>query len=56
MRIFRGLIVSGLVAVAGCSAPADSNPPPPNGTTAQLALLESTDIHTNVLSYDYFRL
>jgi len=29
---------------------------PPVGTHAHLALLETTDIHTNVLSYDYFRL
>lgn len=26
------------------------------GTTASLALLETTDLHTNVLSYDYFKL
>lgn len=28
----------------------------PVGTTATLALLETTDLHTNVLSYDYFKL
>jgi len=28
----------------------------PAGTTAILALLETTDLHTNVLSYDYFKL
>lgn len=28
----------------------------PAGTTASLALLETTDLHTNVLSYDYFKL
>ena len=28
----------------------------PAGTTANLALLETTDLHTNVLSYDYFKL
>ncbi|MCI0573184.1 MAG: metallophosphoesterase, partial [Myxococcaceae bacterium] len=30
--------------------------PPPAGTTAQLALLESTDLHTNIRSYDYYKL
>jgi len=28
----------------------------PNGSTMSLALLESTDLHTNVRSYDYFKL
>ncbi|MES2932136.1 MAG: bifunctional 2',3'-cyclic-nucleotide 2'-phosphodiesterase/3'-nucleotidase [Pseudomonadota bacterium] len=28
----------------------------PSGTVATLALLETTDLHTNVLSYDYFKL
>jgi 2',3'-cyclic-nucleotide 2'-phosphodiesterase/3'-nucleotidase len=27
-----------------------------DGTRAQLAILESTDIHSNILSYDYYRL
>ena len=27
-----------------------------DGTRAELAILESTDIHTNMLSYDYYRL
>jgi 2',3'-cyclic-nucleotide 2'-phosphodiesterase / 3'-nucleotidase len=36
-----------------------SVPPAPavaDGTTAELALLETTDLHTNVRSYDYFKL
>ncbi|MGR5322261.1 hypothetical protein ACP3V6_19920, partial [Vibrio sp. DNB22_19_1] len=36
------------------------NPTPaaaaPTGTKATLAVLETTDLHTNVLSYDYFKL
>lgn len=28
----------------------------PAGTKSTLALLETTDLHTNVLSYDYFKL
>ena len=27
-----------------------------DGTRAELAILESTDIHSNILSYDYYRL
>lgn len=30
--------------------------PPAEGTRLRLALLETTDLHSNVLSYDYFRL
>lgn len=30
--------------------------PPPEGSHLQLALLETTDLHSNVLSYDYFKL
>jgi 2',3'-cyclic-nucleotide 2'-phosphodiesterase/3'-nucleotidase len=49
-------------ALAGCggddvtaSAP-QTQAQAPAGTTATLALLETTDLHTNVLSYDYFKL
>ena len=34
----------------------DVLPPIGDGTRAAIALLETTDLHTNVLSYDYFRL
>ena len=34
----------------------DVRPPIGDGTRAAIALLETTDLHTNVLSYDYFRL
>ncbi|MBC7711471.1 MAG: bifunctional 2',3'-cyclic-nucleotide 2'-phosphodiesterase/3'-nucleotidase [Rhizobacter sp.] len=34
----------------------DVRPPIGDGTRAEMALLETTDLHTNVLSYDYFRL
>ena len=48
-------------ALAGCggddvTAPPSSQTQAPAGTTATLALLETTDLHTNVLSYDYFKL
>ncbi len=34
----------------------DVLPPIGDGTRAEIALLETTDLHSNVLSYDYFRL
>jgi len=39
--------------LAGCAA---LTPPTPSGTTATLALLETTDLHGNVASYDYYKL
>jgi 2',3'-cyclic-nucleotide 2'-phosphodiesterase/3'-nucleotidase len=59
------LTVAGLTVtllLAGCgSSGSDSTPTSavavaPTGTTATLALLETTDLHTNVMSYDYFKL
>ncbi len=45
-----------IVAGGGCAmAPRPSNTIV-DGTRAELALLETTDLHTNVMSYDYFRL
>jgi 2',3'-cyclic-nucleotide 2'-phosphodiesterase/3'-nucleotidase len=50
----------GAVGMTACSSDGvDSvGTPPPlaHGTTATLALLETTDIHTNLLSYDYYKL
>ena len=48
--------------LAGCggsdspASTATATPVAPKGTTATLALLETTDLHTNVMSYDYFKL
>jgi len=43
------------VGLAGCNG--SSNPPAiPEGTTVTLALLETTDIHSNVLGYNYYAL
>jgi 2',3'-cyclic-nucleotide 2'-phosphodiesterase/3'-nucleotidase len=46
------------LALAGCAAlpPAATVPAAPAGTSATLALLETTDLHANVLSYDYYKL
>jgi 2',3'-cyclic-nucleotide 2'-phosphodiesterase/3'-nucleotidase len=53
--MLRSPLVAVLVVVAGCSKN-DSSPTSPAGSTAQLALLETTDLHSTVLSYDYFKL
>ena len=47
-----------LVVVTGCTSRPDLRPATPiaDGTRAQLAILESTDIHSNIRSYDYYRL
>lgn len=40
----------------GCSGSGDGNSALPESATAQLTILETTDLHANVLSYDYFKL
>ena len=60
-RFFKLIAVAAAVhAIAGCSTTqearrATSNPLA-DGTRAEVVLLETTDLHTNILSYDYFRL
>lgn len=60
MRLLRHSVPAVLCsfALAACSSGSTDNskPLPPAGTTAHLALLESTDLHTNIRSYDYYRL
>lgn len=50
------LAAAGVIGLAGCGG--ESNPAPaiPEGTTVTLALLETTDIHANVMSYNYYSL
>ncbi|MEQ1595008.1 MAG: bifunctional 2',3'-cyclic-nucleotide 2'-phosphodiesterase/3'-nucleotidase [Casimicrobium sp.] len=55
-----------LTAIAACTnaptspiantAPTSAAPRVADGVRAELALLETTDLHTNILSYDYFKL
>ncbi len=47
-----------LLGLHGCGGGDDDPPAPslPEGTRTTVALLETTDLHTNVLSYDYFKL
>lgn len=52
----KTLALSGICfALYGCGGDGPVNVTAP-GTTATLALLETTDLHSNVLSYDYFKL
>jgi 2',3'-cyclic-nucleotide 2'-phosphodiesterase / 3'-nucleotidase len=43
-------------ALAACAAQIGTHAPPPNGSQADLAVLETTDLHSNVMSYDYYKL
>ena len=42
--------------LAGCGEPSTPANVIPEGTTVSLALLETTDIHSNVLGYNYYSL
>ncbi|HEX3897107.1 MAG TPA: bifunctional 2',3'-cyclic-nucleotide 2'-phosphodiesterase/3'-nucleotidase [Rudaea sp.] len=44
-----------LLACAGCATNPASHAPA-DGTRAEIGILETTDLHTNVMSYDYFKL
>ena len=57
-RSARCLSVLCTFVLAACAAtpPAHRAASVAEGTHAQLALLESTDIHSNILSYDYYKL
>ena len=43
-------------ALAGCATHAPRPTQVPDGAKASVAILETTDIHSNVLSYDYYKL
>ena len=44
------------VGLVGCNGSSNTAPAIPEGTTVTVALLETTDIHSNVLSYNYYAL
>ncbi|HSE11587.1 MAG TPA: bifunctional 2',3'-cyclic-nucleotide 2'-phosphodiesterase/3'-nucleotidase [Rudaea sp.] len=52
----RPILAAALLTLAACATQPGRQRPPPPGTQAHVALLETTDVHTNVLSYDYFKL
>jgi len=44
------------LALGACATQDTRNQAPPEDSRARLGLLETTDIHTNILSYDYYKL
>ncbi|MBX3693126.1 bifunctional 2',3'-cyclic-nucleotide 2'-phosphodiesterase/3'-nucleotidase [Dokdonella sp.] len=45
-----------LILLAACAGQPARGPTPGDGARATLAILESTDVHSNVLGYDYYKL
>lgn len=45
-----------ILSLAGCGKTAQDPNAVPEGTTLKVALLETTDLHQNILSYDYYGL
>ena len=59
LKLQRSILLSALCATAFLPAAcggSDDTPVVAEGTRTSLALLETTDLHTNVQSYDYFKL
>jgi 2',3'-cyclic-nucleotide 2'-phosphodiesterase/3'-nucleotidase len=57
-RLHTSLIATSLFTAAlltGCASQ-PAKPPAPEGAHANVAILETTDVHSNVLSYDYYKL
>jgi len=50
-----GLLSASTLALVACGG-SSGGPVVAANTKASLALLETTDLHTNVMSYDYFKL
>jgi 2',3'-cyclic-nucleotide 2'-phosphodiesterase/3'-nucleotidase len=48
------ILIGQLAATVAIAAPV--RPPVPSGASATLAILETTDVHSNVVGYDYFKL
>lgn len=55
-KIYLPIACALLFGCGGSNSVTEPASSTPTGTTATLALLETTDLHTNVLSYDYFKL
>ncbi|HJW05837.1 MAG TPA: bifunctional metallophosphatase/5'-nucleotidase, partial [Rhodanobacter sp.] len=50
------LLALGAALLAGCSSLPWAAGRTPDGARASVAILETTDVHANVLSYDYYKL
>ena len=56
-HLVKHLVAAALVtALVGCAIAPKPGSTLPVGARAELALLETTDLHSNIRSYDYFRL
>ena len=53
IRLSAGIVALSLTA---CAAVSHDSGVPPAGTRTELALIETTDLHSNALSYDYYKL
>jgi 2',3'-cyclic-nucleotide 2'-phosphodiesterase/3'-nucleotidase len=49
------LALAAAAALAGCASAPSTKTALADGAQAQVAILETTDIHSNVLSYDYYK-
>jgi 2',3'-cyclic-nucleotide 2'-phosphodiesterase/3'-nucleotidase len=49
------LTLSSLLALAGCASAPAARIPVADGAQARVAILETTDVHSNILSYDYYK-
>jgi 2',3'-cyclic-nucleotide 2'-phosphodiesterase/3'-nucleotidase len=52
----RRVVVSLPLLLAACAIPPKAQHALPPDSRAELALIETTDLHSNVMSYDYFKL
>jgi 2',3'-cyclic-nucleotide 2'-phosphodiesterase / 3'-nucleotidase len=55
-RFATPLLALTLALLAGCAGQSWKSGKTPDGARANVAILETTDVHANVLSYDYFKL
>ena len=53
---FKASVLAAALLLGACATPPARPPVVADGTRARLALLESTDLHSNILGYDYYRL
>ncbi len=56
MKYTLALSTFAVAALAGCSGGGSDSNLIPDGTTVRISLLETTDIHQNVMSYNYYSL
>ena len=50
-----GACAAAVLLLAGCGSSGSNAPSVPTGSTTTLALLETTDLHTNLVNHDYYQ-